>query len=57
MTSFNFIKFQTDAPSQGGAGGAYKPPSMRVGANQASTTGKKMDFGKGPLNKGKLIFK
>jgi hypothetical protein len=31
---------------------AYKPPSMRVGASQASTIGKKVDFGKGSLNKG-----
>lgn len=34
------------------SGGAYKPPSMRAGASQSSSTGKKMDFGKGPLNKG-----
>ena len=43
----------------GGAssGGAYKPPSMRAGAPQASSApGKKMDFGggRGPLNKGSL---
>ena len=38
----------------GSSGGAYKPPSMRPGASQSASAsgGKKMDFGKGPLNKG-----
>lgn len=34
-----------------GAGGAYKPPSMRAGASQASTAGKKPDYLKSSMNK------
>lgn len=33
------------------AGGAYKPPSMRAGASQSSTTGKKPDYKSSSMNK------
>lgn len=48
-----------DTAGAAGAGGAYKPPSMRGpgGASQPTSMGKKMDFGgKGPLNKGLKLF-
>jgi hypothetical protein len=46
-----------EAAASAGAGGAYKPPSMRAGASQASKTGKPFDpNGKGSYKGGKYII-
>lgn len=58
MISFYLNQITVESGAAGASSGAYKPPSMRAGASQASSAsaggGKKMDFGggRGPLNKG-----